>query len=430
MGKNLKLRAKTGCTAVLIACAATFPLVSNALANPVFESVFDAVWAEINTSYYDAEFGGKDWEAIGEKYRARLSLVDESEAFDALLNEMLRELGDSHFSIASPAYNELLPSSWQGGESGLALSIIGDRAIVARVAGESPAAKAGLKAGFRIISVNGKKVADLRESVIEAGLFENVIPYYWSKSIENRLYGPPEKPIEVVAKSSPLGREKRYSFKLRPYEGLMSATLGNFGPMPMEMETRLLDGGIAYLRFDLWFPGLMEDMRSYIRSLDGDVRGLIIDIRGNPGGIGLMATGLAGMLVDEEFRMGAMRMRRGHLNYNVYPQKGAFLGPVAILIDGNSISTSEIFAAGMQETKRARVFGSTSAGAALPSVFKKLPNRYYLQMAIADYETNGGSRIESVGVVPDEKVALSPAKLRKGEDTVIAVARKWILRQD
>ena len=210
----------------------------------------------------------------------------------------------------------------------------------------------------------------------------------------------------------------------------MSEQLGNFGTMPMEIETRILEGEVAYLRFDIWFPGLMVAMRNFVRSLGDDVSGLVIDVRGNPGGIGLMATGLAGMLVDEEFRMGTMRMRSGFLNFNVFPQKGAFLGPVAVLIDGSSISTSEIFAASMQETGRARVFGSKSPGAALPSVFKKLPNRYYLQMAIADYETDKKRRIEGVGVLPDEAVALSPSKLRRGEDSVVVAARKWILRQN
>ena len=117
----------------------------------------------------------------------------------------------------------------------------------------------------------------------------------------------------------------------------------------MVLESRSLGSNIHYLRFDLWFPSLMEEMRSVIRSMDRGSHGLIIDIRGNPGGIGLMATGLAGMLVENEYEMGRMRLRQGHLNYNVYPQSGAFLGPLAILVDGTSISTSEIFAADMQE---------------------------------------------------------------------------------
>ena len=94
-------------------------------------------------------------------------------------------------------------------------------------------------------------------------------------------------------------------------------------------------------------------------SLNGSgSHGLIIDIRGNPGGIGLMATGLAGMLVENEYEMGRMRLRQGHLNFNVYPQSGAFLGPVAILVDGNSISTSEIFAADIARDGASPAIGS------------------------------------------------------------------------
>jgi len=403
---------------------------STVRANSLREAVFEAVWGEVNTNYYDDSFGGKDWAAIGEAYRARLPSLESDEAFHELLSGLLRELGESHFAIASPTYSDLLKNSWQGGDSGMAVALVGGRPILKKVVPGSPAYKAGLRVGYQIVSVNGESFANLKKTVESSGVFKNVIPFYLEKSVENRWYGSLGESVELVAKSGAFGTSKRYAFKLRTYEGLMSEQLGNFGTMPMEIETRILEGEVAYLRFDIWFPGLMVAMRNFVRSLGDDVSGLVIDVRGNPGGIGLMATGLAGMLVDEEFRMGTMRMRSGFLNFNVFPQKGAFLGPVAVLIDGSSISTSEIFAASMQETGRARVFGSKSPGAALPSVFKKLPNRYYLQMAIADYETDKKRRIEGVGVLPDEAVALSPSKLRRGEDSVVVAARKWILRQN
>ncbi|MGY8692775.1 MAG: S41 family peptidase [Verrucomicrobiia bacterium] len=400
------------------------------LANSLREAVFEAVWGEVNANYYDEDFGGKDWSAIGEAYRSRLQSIENDEAFFELMTELLRELGESHFAIASPSYNDLLPNNWEGGDSGMAVSLVGGRPILKKVVAGSSAYEAGLRAGYQIVSVNGESFTDLKKTVESSGVFENVIPYYLEKSVENRWYGSPGQKVEVIAKSGAMGAPKRYTFKLDAYDGLMSEQLGNLGAMTMEIESRVLESGVAYLRFDVWIPELMGPIRTFVRSLDEDVRGLIIDVRGNPGGIGLMATGLAGMLVDKEFRMGTMRMRSGFLNYNVFPQKGAFLGPVAILIDGSSISTSEIFAASMKETGRARIFGSKSPGAALPSVFKKLPNRYYLQMAIADYETGLKARIEGVGVSPDEEVGLSPSKLRRGEDSVIKAATKWILRQD
>src|SRR5205085_8327041 len=87
--------------------------------------------------------------------------------------------------------------------------------------------------------------------------------------------------------------------------------------------------------------------------------GLIIDLRGNPGGIGGMAMGMAGFLVDKpDQRLGTMYMRETTLNFIVNPRAEVFAGPVAVLVDGLSASTSEIFAGGLKDLGRARVFGT------------------------------------------------------------------------
>ena len=78
---------------------------------------------------------------------------------------------------------------------------------------------------------------------------------------------------------------------------------------------------------------------------------------------------------------------------------------LAILVDGCSASTSEIFAGGLQDVKRARVFGTHTAGAALPSVISKLPNGDGFQYAIANYISVGGKPLEGIGVTPDDGVA-------------------------
>ena len=83
-----------------------------------------------------------------------------------------------------------------------------------------------------------------------------------------------------------------------------------------------------------------------------------------------MASGLSGWLTDKEFSLGVMTLRQGFISFEVSPQEHAFTGPVALLIDVGSASTSEILAAGLQEAKRARIFGEVSVGAALPSSVK------------------------------------------------------------
>ncbi len=402
----------------------------SAKANLDYHSIFDAVWSEIAEHYYDPDFGGKDWRVIGEDYRSRIGLLNESYKFDTLIAEMLRELGDSHFTLISPSFNELMPNFWQSGDAGVTFTIVGNRPIVHRVRQDSAADLSGISPGYELISVNNVTVQSLSSLVRESDIFDNTAPHYFLKAIENQLFGLPGEKIELVVKRSRMSDVRSHNIKLQNYSGLMSAPLGNMGGSPIDLEKTTLESDIVYLRFNLWMPSIMEEVRAFIKSIDKKSKGLIIDLRGNPGGIGLMATGLAGMLVEKSYRMGTMSLRQGHLNFNVYPQTGAFLGPLAILVDNNSISTSEIFAADMKETGRGRLFGVETPGAALPSVLKKLPNRYFLQMAIADYVTSKGTRIENSGVNPDVHVVLSPARLRKGHDNVVEAAQKWILRQN
>ena len=101
MGRSFKIW-------LILGLAIAVPSCCWASASSVQRAVFQAVWQEINANYYDTDFGGKDWEAIGELYRKRLSVIESTTAFDQLMTEMLRELGDSHFSIASPALSRLL----------------------------------------------------------------------------------------------------------------------------------------------------------------------------------------------------------------------------------------------------------------------------------------------------------------------------------
>lgn len=143
-----------------------------------------------------------------------------------------------------------------------------------------------------------------------------------------------------------------------------------------------------------------------------------------------MATGVASWFVDQpNLRLGAMYTRDSTLNFVVNPRPQAFLGPLAILVDEASASTSEIFAGGLQDLRRARVFGSKSAAAALPSVVERLPNGDGFQYAVANYISEGGRALEGNGVKPDEEVQMTRPTLLEGRDAVVDAAVRWIRAQ-
>jgi carboxyl-terminal processing protease len=162
----------------------------------------------------------------------------------------------------------------------------------------------------------------------------------------------------------------------------------------------------------------------------GDCSGVVIDLRGNPGGIGGLAMGVAGWFIDKPDQvLGTMYMRDSNLKFVINPRPDAFRGPLAILVDGCSGSTSEIFAGGLKDLKRARIFGKRTAGAALPSVFEKLPNGDGFQYAIANYISQGGKPLEGNGVIPDEEVPLTRQQLIAGQDPALDAAVAWIQKQ-
>jgi len=103
-----------------------------------------------------------------------------------------------------------------------------------------------------------------------------------------------------------------------------------------------------------------------------------------------------------------------------------FRGPLAILTDRASISCSDIFPASMQALERARIFGDTSAGMALPATTVPLPSGDRLYYPIADFSDPKGRRIEGVGVIPDTPSAPTVDALRAGRDRTLDAALAWI----
>jgi carboxyl-terminal processing protease len=150
-----------------------------------------------------------------------------------------------------------------------------------------------------------------------------------------------------------------------------------------------------------------------------------------------MLIGASGHFFKEPGSLGSMVMRDNNLNLIINPRYvdstgnrvEPFSGPVAILTDEVTASASEVFAGGMQDLGRARIFGRTSAGQALPAVFDKLPNGDALYHPVADFIPPKGRRFEGRGVVPDVEVPLERRALLQGIDTSMDRAVEWIVQE-
>ena len=188
--------------------------------------------------------------------------------------------------------------------------------------------------------------------------------------------------------------------------------------------------------FNVWMPGVDPLFQQAVYRFRA-ASGIVVDLRGNPGGLAAMIMGLSGHFLTERKPLGIMKTRDNELRFAANPRLvnaagervEPYAGPVAILVDAMTGSASECFAGGMQSLGRARVFGQTTMGQALPAFFAKLPNGDVLIHATGDFVTADGTRLEGRGVIPDEPVALVRSELLAGRDATLEAALKWIDEQ-
>jgi carboxyl-terminal processing protease len=223
--------------------------------------------------------------------------------------------------------------------------------------------------------------------------------------------------------------DERYKSSPAPSpESASEGSVVQFGNLPesrLVFESRTLPGGAGYIRFNEFLdpvtvmPKFEAAMKEFAHA-----PGVILDLRGNPGGIGIMAMGIAGFFVGESGQqLGVMKMRDTTLKFTIFPRPDVYSGKLAILLDAGSASTTEILAQGLQDLNRARIFGTRSAGAALPSDIIRLPNGDGFQYPTASFTSVKGRVLEGNGVTPN--VEVQPAA---GRDAVIDAAAAWIAR--
>lgn len=389
-----------------------------------FDQTFDMVWSTVNESHWDENFGGLDWEDIREKYFPRVKEARDRGELAKLLQSMLNELELSHYRILSSS-SEPLDSYPRGGFTGLELKYLEGRAYVTRVVPQSPAAEEGIQVGWRLKAIHGRSVKMLTQFLHQNGLSRREETFYIEHYLNELIQGGTAKRIRTDWYPPGKRATKRYLQPI-PDKRDLSAAVGYLPSQRIEYESRHLKNGILYLRFNAFVPDLMDDIRDEITNASSDMRGIILDLRRNLGGLAVMASGITGLLVDEPMNLGKLVMKRGYSTYQGYPQTRRFSGPVAILVDGSSASTTEILAGGLQEAGRARIFGETTFGQSLPSLFKKLPSGDVLQYAVGDYLTPGGYRIEKNGVVPDEVEIPQFRDLEQGRDLPLERAIEWL----
>jgi carboxyl-terminal processing protease len=312
----------------------------------------------------------------------RGSGVDLRDIEYAAANGMLHTL-DPHSIVLNPdQFHEMqIQTGGHFGGLGIVISILDRQLTVMNPMPDTPASRAGLARYDRIV-----KIGD--ESTQNMSLSEAV----------NRLRG--EEGTNVAI------------WVVRPGRGGWTA------PRRFELtravinvhsvEHRILQGTVGYARIKSFSETTSEELTRALRAMrEQGMRSLLLDLRGNPGGLLEEAVNVADLfLQDGVVVTTAGNRREGRDERAARPQGTEPNYPVAVLIDGGSASASEIVAGALKNHNRALIVGNTSFGKGSVQTIRNLPDGGALKITIAQYLTPGDISIQGVGIAPD--VDLSP----------------------
>jgi carboxyl-terminal processing protease len=413
---------------------------------------FDYAWSRIGETYYDPEMNGLDWDALSRELRPQAAAAKTNEALRPILKEMMARLGESHFAIlpeeiyAPRPADE--PESSEGaleteattpseestsfhGSLGLKISLSEGQAYLREVAPDSDAYAKGLRVGWKLLAVNEHLIAERLEELAEHIQDKRALDFYGTRLLIGLLDAENNRPIALSLEDT---QGEASLISLRPHA--VSGTENKMGMLPEFLtvyESEIMaENRVGYVRFTEWAPPIVERFTESVSQFRkaGVSEGLIVDLRENPGGVVALSMGVAGHLVSKKGKsLGLMRDKNMTLHLRVFPRPPSqrWEGPVVILIDGLSASTSEIFAAGLQDLGEATIIGTQSAGMALASMIETLPNGDRIQFVIWNLTRTNGERVERAGVTPDQIVTTTAASLQRGQDPVLQAALDFLL---
>lgn len=352
------------------------------------KAVVDEVWQIVNRQYVDGTFNHVDWQATRQSLLSQ-NYTTREQAYNAI-REALKKLGDPYTRFLDPKdYQTLTEQSIDGQLSGIGIQIEQNQKtkqlVVVKTVENSPALKAGIKAGDRILAIDGKLTPGM--NVEDA-----------SKLIRGK------SGIPVVLKIERDGQSAS-NFKI---------TRANI-EVPKVSYNLKQEGSrrIGYIRLAEFSANAPEQMRRAIQTLQAKrVNGFVLDLRGNPGGLVVSSIEIArmwlenGAIVRTVDRVGGKEEVKA--NHTTLTKQ-----PLVVLVDGNSASASEILTGALKDNKRAVVVGSQTFGKGLVQELRKLSDGSGLAVTIEHYFTPNGTDINHKGIRPDVKIDLTQAQQRQ-----------------
>ncbi len=306
---------------------------------------------------------------------------DETELEEAAIRGLLEGLEDPYTSYFNASETESFLTETEGEYEGVGMYLSVDTSknlpIVLLPIKKSPAEEAGVLPGDYILELDGKDVTKASPEEVAAL-------------------------VKGKANSTVVIKFRRYTSETEFIEFEKTLTRRKVELNPFEYE--VINENIAYIKFESFDEKTSENFKNAFNEMakQNDIKGLIIDVRNNPGG--LLTT--ASEIIDALLPNGVITYtvdNKGEKEY-IYSDSRYLDIPIVVIANENSASASEIMAAAIQDYDNGCTVGKTTYGKGLVQKFKSLGDGTYIKITIAEYFSPKGSKINEIGVIPNYEI--------------------------
>ena len=304
--------------------------------------------------------------------------VDQAEIIDFAINGALQSL-DPFSAYMNPKVFEESQSETSGEFGGLGIEVSMESGVIKVITpiDDTPASKAGVKAGDYIVKINGEQVQG--KTLMEA---------------VNLMRGPVGTSIEITVRRKGLKKAKIFKITREIIE-------------IKSVISKIVDNKVGYLRLRAFNENSSNQLKKEISKIEKNKKlvGYILDLRNNPGGLLSQAVTISDFFLNDG-EIVSTKGRKKSENRKFFAKKGDKIDgkPLIVLINNGSASASEIVAGALQDQKRAILLGETTFGKGSVQSIIPLKNRGAIRLTISKYYLPSGKSISEVGVVPDIRV--------------------------
>jgi len=364
-----------------------------------YDEVFNTICEYLEEKYPYFGYKDVDWKKIKKQAQENLKKVKKDEDFHEIIDKMLKQFHDGHLKFYSPPKPRPVYVY-----TGIRIIRIEGKCYISEVIPNSPAEKAGLKLGMQIIKVDNKPVELYRYYHLTYERADTTTSF-------TTVFDKEEKTIRIDLPEKPWKK-----------------------PIPVITYKRLPEG-YGYIKIRKMAVDMFSFVQSFDKALENlwNTKGLIIDIRDNPGGAIILTDQILGRFTNQKVKYGGILNRQGKFSpLFVIPRNPIYEHSIVILINKRNASAADFFAYAASHLDRITLVGRPTAGVvSSPSKLIKLPGGAKVELVgsgLAD--TSGNYVVEDIGVRPDVKVSLTIPDIKSGKDRDLLTAIKILNKKN